>query len=215
VHSILQRVRDLSVQAANDGANSTTSLDAIQSEIDELGTALLDIADRTDFNGKKLLNGDNATLTFQVGANSGETKDVTLTDITAVVTAVSAINVTTGAASGITATDTQIGVVSAARATLGASQNSFEHTINNLNVAVENCPRRRAASGTPTWPRRWCSSPAARSFPRPAPAGYMRPSPHRLPDLAQHHQTAPPIRRDAQARCRRRPDRPARGPLRG
>jgi flagellin len=138
VHSILQRVRDLSVQAANAGANSTTSLTAIQSEITELGSALSDIATRTDFNGTKLLDGSNATLTFQVGANAGDTKAVTLTDITAVAAAVTGINVTTGAAAGITAADAQIADVSAARATLGASQNSFEHTINNLNVAVEN-----------------------------------------------------------------------------
>jgi flagellin len=138
VHSILQRVRDLSVQAANAGANSTTSLTAIQSEITELGSALSDIATRTDFNGTKLLDGTNATLTFQVGANAGDTKAVTLTNITAVATAVSGINVSTGAAAGITAADAQIADVSAARATLGASQNSFEHTINNLNVAVEN-----------------------------------------------------------------------------
>jgi flagellin len=141
VHSILQRVRDLSVQASNAGANSTTSLTAIQSEITELGTALSDIATRTDFNGTKLLDGTNATLTFQVGANSGDTKAVTLTDITAVATAVTAIDVTTSqatASAGIATADTQIGNVSAARATLGASQNSFEHTINNLNVAVEN-----------------------------------------------------------------------------
>jgi flagellin len=140
VHSILQRVRDLSVQAGNDGANSTTSLDAIQSEIDELGTALSDIATRTDFNGKKLLDGTNATLDFQVGANAGDTATVTLTDITAVATAVSGIDVTTtgGGAAGITAVDTQITAVSSARAKLGAVQNSFEHTINNLNVAVEN-----------------------------------------------------------------------------
>ncbi len=140
VHSILQRVRDLSVQAANDGSNNTTSLSAIQSEITQLGQALTDIAGRTNFNGKNLLDGSNATLTFQVGANSGDSATVTLTDITAVATAVTAIDVTAagGGAAGITAVDTQIGTVSSARAALGASQNYLEHTVNSLNVAVEN-----------------------------------------------------------------------------
>jgi len=140
VHSILQRVRDLSVQAANDGSNNTTSLGAIQSEITQLGTALTDIATRTDFNGKKLLDGTNATLSFQVGANAGDTATVNLTDITAIATAVAAITVATpaGATAGITAVDTQIASVSTARATLGASQNYLEHTVNSLSVAVEN-----------------------------------------------------------------------------
>jgi len=140
VHSILQRVRDLSVQAANDGSNNTTSLGAIQSEITQLGTALTDIATRTDFNGKKLLDGTNATLSFQVGANAGDTATVNLTDITAIATAVTAISVATpaGATAGITAVDTQIASVSTARATLGASQNYLEHTVNSLSVAVEN-----------------------------------------------------------------------------
>ncbi len=140
VHSILQRVRDLSVQAANEGANSSTSLAAIQSEITALGSALSDIATRTDFNGTKLLDGTNTALTFQVGANATDTTAVTLTDITAVATAVAAIDVTAagGGAAGITAVDAEITTVSTARAELGASQNRLEHTINNLNVAVEN-----------------------------------------------------------------------------
>ena len=50
--------------------------------------------------------------------------------------------------------DTAIKAVSTSRANLGALQNRFEHTINNLNVPRRTCPRRRAASATPTWPRR-------------------------------------------------------------
>jgi flagellin len=144
VHSILQRVRDLTVQAANVGSNNDDSLGAIQSEITEMGSALNDIASRTEFNGTKLLDGTNASLTFQVGSNSGDSLTVNLTDISAVATAVSGIsvgtvaNATANAAGAITTVDTQISSVSTARATLGASQNRFEHTINSLNVAVEN-----------------------------------------------------------------------------
>jgi flagellin len=140
VHSILQRVRDLSVQASNDGSQNTTSKAAIQSEITALGSALTDIANRTAFNGKALLDGTNATLTFQVGAGGADQVGVDLTDITAVATAVSAMDVTTlaGATGAIAAADTQINTVSTARANLGAAQNRLEHTINSLNVAVEN-----------------------------------------------------------------------------
>ncbi|MGE3621016.1 MAG: flagellin [Acidimicrobiia bacterium] len=139
VHAMLQRVRDLSVQAANTGSNNATSLAAIQSEIDELGAALGDIAARTNFNGTALLDADK-TLTFQVGAGATDTLDVDLTGITAVATAVTAIDVTAagGGAAGITAADAQIATVSTARATLGAAQNRLEHTINSLNVAIEN-----------------------------------------------------------------------------
>ena len=130
VHSILQRVRDLTVQAANAGSNNTDSENAIVSEIGELGSALTDIAGRTEFNGTKLLDGSTASLSFQVGANAGDTVSVNMADISGVATAVTAVG---------TAITTGLGTdVSTARAGLGASQNRFEHTINSLNVAVEN-----------------------------------------------------------------------------
>jgi flagellin len=147
VHSILQRVRDLTVQAGNNGVVDDKARGYIAKEIEELGNALSDIADRTDFNGTKLLNGTagaSGTLTFQTGANGGETVDVSLEDITAVADAVK------GVASGMAASgaydadtdlddlDTQIQTVSEARATLGASQNRLESTINSLNVSIEN-----------------------------------------------------------------------------
>jgi flagellin len=151
VHSMLQRVRDLSVQAANAGSNNTTSQDAIAQEIGELGSAIGDIAKRTNFNGTDLLTtaAAAADISFQVGSKDGETLTVDLTDISAVAAAVTGLAASiTGAAtatakaalasSGITTMDTNITSVSKARATLGASQNRLEHTINSLNVSVEN-----------------------------------------------------------------------------
>lgn len=67
-HSILQRLRDLGVQAAND-TNNTESRAAIKTEATSLVNELGRIAEGTDFNGTKLLNGDNPTLNIQVGAN--------------------------------------------------------------------------------------------------------------------------------------------------
>ncbi|MGY1849792.1 flagellin N-terminal helical domain-containing protein [Blastococcus sp. SYSU DS1021] len=173
VHSILQRVRDLTVQASNTGVVTADARGYIATEIDELGAALEDIAKRTDFNGTKLLQGTPAVpgdpaaagdapleLTFQTGANGGETVKVTTTnvlDVAAAVkdvatalkgggvsavdgtTAVAAFDPTdTSATSALKVIDTQIANVSSARATLGASQNRFESTINSLNVAIEN-----------------------------------------------------------------------------
>jgi flagellin len=143
VHSILQRVRDLAVQAGND-SNNTEARANIKTEADSLVAELDRIGQSTNFNGTKLLNGDNATLTFQTGANEAETVDVTLTNVNDVVTAVTAVvtdlrgTFDPKTSTSLSSMDTQISNVSAARAGLGASQNRFESTINSLNVAVEN-----------------------------------------------------------------------------
>src|SRR5690554_2940602 len=76
-HAILQRMRDLSVQAANTGSLSDTAKGNIQSELDQLAEGLTSIADQTQFNGTKLLDGSYAG-TFQVGANEGETIGVSI-----------------------------------------------------------------------------------------------------------------------------------------
>ncbi|MGY1849467.1 flagellin N-terminal helical domain-containing protein [Blastococcus sp. SYSU DS1021] len=144
VHSILQRVRDLTVQASNTGVVTTTARGYIAEEVEELQGALDNIADRTDFNGTKLLNGSAATLSFQTGANGGETVSVSLENIKDVATAIGTVvtNLKAGtyttSDADLDAIDAEIQTVSSARATLGASQNRFESTINSLNVAIEN-----------------------------------------------------------------------------
>ncbi|MCY9186463.1 flagellin Hag [Bacillus halotolerans] len=169
-HSILQRVRELVVQAGNSGTQDGTDLQAIQDEISSLveeiggGANKNGISDRTEFNGKKLLNGDFATtkLTFQIGANSGQQLDVNIANMAA--TAIGAVDVdgnlvANQAVSDIDVTkfkdnahdavdvgfDTQlkivddaINTVSKQRSKLGAVQNRLEHTINNLSASGEN-----------------------------------------------------------------------------
>jgi flagellin-like hook-associated protein FlgL len=76
-HSILQRMRDLSVQASNDGGLNDEAKGNIQSELTQLKSELNRIADTTTFNGKKLLDGSFAA-NFQVGSNSGETISVAI-----------------------------------------------------------------------------------------------------------------------------------------
>ncbi len=105
-HAILQRMRDLGVQAANDGGLSSDAKGNIQSEMSQLKDELTRIADTTQFNGTKLLDG-NYTGKFQVGANVGETISVGVgTSMGAVGLGVDGVDVTTAAA-GITATVTQ------------------------------------------------------------------------------------------------------------
>jgi flagellin len=76
-HSILQRMRTLSVQAANDGGLSDTAKGNIQDEMDQLKTELTRISDTTQFNGTKLLDGKYSG-TFQVGANTSAQDKITV-----------------------------------------------------------------------------------------------------------------------------------------
>jgi flagellin len=137
-HSILQRMRDLAVQAANDGGQSTSSKTAANAEFAQLVNELDDIAGKTTFNGTKLLNGSYSG-TFQVGAQAGETLSVSVgTAMSATGLSLSSLSLATSASAAITAVDAAITTVSTTRANLGAAQNRLEHKINNLNVAVEN-----------------------------------------------------------------------------
>ncbi len=70
--NILQRMRELSVQSAND-SNSATDRSSLQKEVNQLQQELDRIATSTEFNGKKLLDGSFSAQTFQVGANKGNT----------------------------------------------------------------------------------------------------------------------------------------------
>ncbi|MDJ0319322.1 flagellin [Pseudarthrobacter sp. PS3-L1] len=143
VQTILQRVRDLAVQAGND-SNNADSRTAIQTEVTALGDELTRISTSAEFNGTKLLNTAAAgtPMSFQIGANGSADNQiaVNLTDVGAIATAVKALTFdnAANAALAITATDTQITAVSTARADLGASQNRFESVVRNLQVSKEN-----------------------------------------------------------------------------
>jgi flagellin len=140
VHSILQRMRDLAVQASNDGALGDTDKAKADAEYQALALELDDIANKTSFNGTKLLDGNYTNKVFQVGANSGDELQVSIGDMKAatLMTAVGDIKTQATAKTALGSLDTAIGKVSTERAGLGAVQNRLEHKINNLNVAIEN-----------------------------------------------------------------------------
>src|SRR5690554_4178424 len=75
--SLLQRMRDLSLQAAN-GSNGATERQALNEEVQQLQKELNRIAETTTFGGQQLLNGSFGTKSFQVGANANETIGVTI-----------------------------------------------------------------------------------------------------------------------------------------
>ena len=141
-HSILNRMRDLSVQAAN-GTNSTDDLAAIDSEMTSLGTEIDRIATTTEFNGKALLNGDltsGSGVVLQIGANTAteDTLEINIEDMSAAGLSIDSLDVTTDATAAIDALDLAITAVSTQRTSLGANQNRLDHTINNLSTTKEN-----------------------------------------------------------------------------
>ncbi len=79
-------------------------------------------------------------MVFHIGANAGQTIDVSINDMSAATLTVAAVDISTqvGADTAITSIDAAIELVSEERATLGAIQNRLEHTVRNLSVASEN-----------------------------------------------------------------------------
>ena len=140
--SILQRMRDLTVQASSGGSNDTTSQTAANTEFAQLNIELDRIANSTSYGSQKLLDGNYAGV-FQIGstsvtANDQVTVTITQADSTTLTTAGQDLTTSAGALTAMDAVDVALATVSASRSELGATQNRFEHTINSLNVAVEN-----------------------------------------------------------------------------
>jgi flagellin len=147
VTSMLQRLRDLAVQGAND-SNSAASRTDIATEATQITNELTRLSTATNYNGTKLLDGSASALNFQVGANAGAdntiTVDLSSADVGAVATALTTgtgkFDVTTNALAqaSITSIDTQLDTISTAQATLGAVQNRFTNAIASVNVAAQN-----------------------------------------------------------------------------
>ena len=144
--NILQRMRELSVQAAND-TNATTDRQAIKTELTALRSEISRIAETTKFNGKGVINSgaSQVSLNIQVGANSGETITIALANMNASAIGVASSLVsdigdgTAGNANKLTsAIDKALVNVSTQRAKFGAIQNRLEHTIKNVDNTSEN-----------------------------------------------------------------------------
>ncbi|MDB6353453.1 flagellin [Trichococcus sp. K1Tr] len=146
-HSILNRMRDLTVQAAND-TNTDKDRSAIQTEITSLTSEIERIATDTQFNTKSLLNGGatGKVFSFQIGANADQNISVTISDMSTAAAGLDLagkvdVTVPTDAAGFDTIIGTIDGAiekVSTQRASLGANQNRLDHTINNLSTTKEN-----------------------------------------------------------------------------
>jgi flagellin len=135
VHSILQRVRELAVQY-NNGTLSSADKAAITAEVSQLSAEVDRIVTETQFNGINLLSG-TVPVTFQVGANAGETITLTGPNLGSPYFD-TVFNAFSAGSADITAINDAISSVADVRATFGAAQNRLEHTVANLGVYQEN-----------------------------------------------------------------------------
>jgi flagellin len=145
----LQRIRELAVEAAN-GTYSTADRAALDVEVQQRVAEIDRIASKTTFNGQNVLDGSLGTVSFQVGANVGDTVDVDFStiDATTATLGVDAVSVTgadsTNANATITAVDAALTTVNTARSTLGAVQNRFQSTVANLQSISESTSSSRS-----------------------------------------------------------------------
>jgi flagellin len=146
VGDMVQRIRELTVQAAND-SNESEDRQKIQAEIAELISEIDKMSDRVEFNNKKIINGDYAkgsgsTLTFQVGANANQTVSLNISSMSASSLGLSGLTVSLDSAADISKLlskiDGALKIVTNSRAELGAKQNRLEYTMKSLDISSEN-----------------------------------------------------------------------------
>ena len=139
--AILQRMRELTVQASND-TNVSADRSAIQKELTALTSEVTRIANQTEFNTMKLLNGSFTGKDLQVGANSGQNITFSIATMNAAALGIGSLAnhvASYGSATAqITVVQNALSKVSTQRSALGALQNRLEHTIANADNTAEN-----------------------------------------------------------------------------
>ncbi|MDA8189253.1 MAG: flagellin [Dehalococcoidales bacterium] len=153
VTGIIQRMRELSVQASNDTLTSSDR-SAIASELTALRDEINRISTQSEFNTQKLLDGTYSGKNLHIGANNGQTMSITISNAQSTAigsagsyaslsAAVDAFAATTGLTASIAENliqnlDQSLTDISSTRASLGAYQNRLEYAIANLSVSSEN-----------------------------------------------------------------------------
>lgn len=146
VHSMLNRMVELSIQSANGTYDDAVDRANIQKEIRDLNAEIDRISQATNFNGINLLDGSYGAGTTSGTLQIGDTSDsfnqlkVTISATNTTSLGINSIDLSTqtGASAAVTRIKAAINMVSSIRGTLGATQNRLEHTINNLSVQTEN-----------------------------------------------------------------------------
>jgi flagellin len=151
--NMMQRMRELAVQASN-GTYSSTQRDYLQTEFDALGSQIDDISADTTWNGKQLLdatdntgvNGLSGQFDFQVGQDSGQTISVSIDDMSLSGLGASglSINTASGASSAIGTLDDALDLINAQRADIGAGINRLTYASDNLTNIASNIAASRS-----------------------------------------------------------------------
>jgi flagellin len=139
--SILQRMRELTTQAAND-TNVSADRTAIKEEVAALTEEVTRIATQTEFNTMKLLDGTFSGKSLQVGANSGQSITFSVNAMNASALGIKSVSIGVdshaSATHNIKVVQSALNKVSTQRSALGALQNRLEHTIANADNTAEN-----------------------------------------------------------------------------
>jgi len=151
--NMLQRMRELSVQAAN-GTYSSTQRTYLKSEFDALGSQIDDISANTTWNGKQLLDGTDVSgngassgqFVFQVGQDSGQTISVTIADMSLTGLGASGQDISTasGASTAIGYIDSALDTINSTRADIGAGINRLTYAADNLSNISANVAASRS-----------------------------------------------------------------------
>lgn len=142
--NMLQRMRELSVQALND-TNDDNARSAIKTEMDQLATQITDEFTNSEFNGTKLFDGSSTSVYIQAGANASNGISIGLTDLSTDATLAAVVNGTVAtvdvtdpafSTADLAKFDDAINSISAARGSFGAMQNRLESVITNLSTEM-------------------------------------------------------------------------------
>ncbi|WP_269135808.1 flagellin [Sporosarcina cyprini] len=136
-HAILQRMRELSVQASN-GTLSDKDRELLDQEFQQLKDEITRQAKQSEFNTKPLLDGSQTSIKIQAGANAGQTIDLNIGDLRNLGLDDVSIATQEGANEAISKLDNAIDKVSSERSKLGAYANRLEHAYNNAMTMEEN-----------------------------------------------------------------------------
>ena len=140
---MVQRMRELAVQAANEGTMDATERGYLDQEFQLLESELDRVVNVTEYNGQKLVDGSvSAGVSFQVGMNNTGNDRISVSIANSGSTSLGIndelLTSSTGAQKAIAALDTALQTINTSRGTLGATQNRLEATMSNLSIMHEN-----------------------------------------------------------------------------
>jgi flagellin len=142
ISDILARMKSLASESAS-GTTTDSSRTYINSEFSQLSSEIDSIATGTRYSSQSLLDGSSSFasgVSVLVGSSGSDTITITLSSLTASTLGVSSLNVSTqsGATSALTALDTAINTVSAARASIGAQESRFNFSSDSISTQTQN-----------------------------------------------------------------------------